>query len=43
MSPGQLEEGYGCTYRRVFSNRSIWRRRPANWGAVLPYLGMSYL
>jgi hypothetical protein len=43
MTQAQLEEGYAWAYRRVFSHRSIWRRRPAQWGAVLQYLGMSYL
>jgi radical SAM superfamily enzyme YgiQ (UPF0313 family) len=43
MSPEQLEEGYAWCYRRLFSHASIWRRRPANASAVLPYLAMSYL
>jgi len=43
MSPEQLEEGYAWCYRRLFSHRSIWRRRPADPASVLPYLGMSYL
>ncbi len=43
MSPAELEEGYSWAYRRVFSHRSIWRRRPERLAAVLPYLGMSYL
>jgi radical SAM superfamily enzyme YgiQ (UPF0313 family) len=43
MSPDQLMEGYAWCYRRLFSHRSIWRRRPADIAAVLPYLGMSYL
>ena len=30
-------------YRRLFSHASIWRRRPADWGAVAPYLASSYL
>jgi radical SAM superfamily enzyme YgiQ (UPF0313 family) len=43
MTPEELEAGYGWCYRRLFSHRSIWRRRPANARAVLPYLAMSYL
>ena len=43
MTPAQLEEGYAWIYRRLFSHRSIWRRRPADWRAVAPYLAMSYL
>jgi len=43
MSPEELEEGYAWMYRRLFSHTSIWRRRPADWRAVAPYLGMSYL
>ena len=30
-------------YRRLFSQASIWRRRPEDWRAVAPYLAMSYL
>lgn len=43
MSPEELEEGYAWIYRRLFSHASIWRRRPADWRAVAPYLAMSYL
>jgi radical SAM superfamily enzyme YgiQ (UPF0313 family) len=43
MTPEELERGYSWTYRRLFSHRSIWRRRPADWRAVAPYLAMSYL
>jgi radical SAM superfamily enzyme YgiQ (UPF0313 family) len=43
MSPDQLAEGYAWCYRRLFSHRSIWRRRPVDAHAVLPYLAMSYL
>jgi radical SAM superfamily enzyme YgiQ (UPF0313 family) len=39
----QLLEGYEQCYRRLFSHRSIWRRRPKDWRAVLSYLAMSYL
>jgi len=43
MTPEQLADGYACCYRRLFSHRSIWRRRPRDFQAVLPYLAMSYL
>lgn len=43
MTPAQLAEGYAWCYRRLFSTPSIWRRRPADWRAVPPYLAMSYL
>ncbi len=43
MTPDDLYRGYAWAYSRVFSHRSIWRRRPARLSAVLPYLGMSYL
>jgi radical SAM superfamily enzyme YgiQ (UPF0313 family) len=43
MSPAQLAEGYAYCYRRTFSHRSIWRRRPLDWRAVPPYLAMAYL
>ena len=43
MSPEELAEGYEWCYRRLFSHGSIWRRRPADPRAVLPYLAMSYL
>ncbi|MGH9592825.1 MAG: B12-binding domain-containing radical SAM protein, partial [Bryobacteraceae bacterium] len=43
MTPEELEQGYGWLYERLFSHRSIWRRRPQDWRAVAPYLGMSYL
>lgn len=43
MTPEQLAEGYADCYRRLFSHRSIWRRRPRDVQAVLPYLAMSYL
>jgi radical SAM superfamily enzyme YgiQ (UPF0313 family) len=43
MTPEQLADGYAYCYRRTFSHRSIWRRRPRDWRAVLPYLGMAYL
>ncbi|MBN9661210.1 MAG: B12-binding domain-containing radical SAM protein [Acidobacteria bacterium] len=43
MTPEELERGYAWLYERLFSHASIWRRRPADWRAVAPYLGMSYL
>src|SRR5450631_2850504 len=43
MSPEELEQGYAWMYQRLFSHASIWRRRPADWRAVAPYLAMSYL
>ncbi len=43
MTPEQLAQGYAWCYRRLFSHGSIWRRRPADLRAVLPYLAMSYL
>jgi radical SAM superfamily enzyme YgiQ (UPF0313 family) len=43
LTPDELAEGYAWCYRRLFSHRSIWRRRPADVRAVLPYLAMSYL
>ncbi len=43
MTPEQLEEGYRWLYRRVFSVRSIWARRPRDAGALLPYLAMAWL
>jgi radical SAM superfamily enzyme YgiQ (UPF0313 family) len=43
MTPDQLAEGYARCYERLFSFASIWKRRPGNAEAVLPYLAMSYL
>ncbi|MBI4578040.1 MAG: B12-binding domain-containing radical SAM protein [Planctomycetes bacterium] len=43
MSAAELEAGYAWCYRRVFSGASIWRRRPEDPSAVLPYLAMSTL
>lgn len=43
MTPEELEEGYIWCYRRLFSHRSIWRRRPEDLRSVLPYLAMSYM
>lgn len=43
MSPETLAAGYAWCYERLFSNASIWRRRPEDPGAWLAYLAMSYL
>jgi len=43
MSGEDLLNGYEECYRRLFSHRSIWRRRPKDWRAVPSYLAMSYL
>ncbi len=43
MTPQQLADGYAWCYRRLFSSRSIWRRRPLDRRAVPGYLAMSYL
>ena len=43
MTAEQLRAGYEWCYRRLFSHSSIWRRRPSDWRAVLPYIAMSYL
>jgi len=43
MTVEQLTEGYAWCYERLFSHASIWRRRPIDLRAVLPYLAMSYL
>ncbi|MCC7383060.1 MAG: B12-binding domain-containing radical SAM protein [Deltaproteobacteria bacterium] len=43
MSAEELFEGYAWAYRRIFSHRSIWCRRPERVSAIAPYLAMSYL
>lgn len=43
LTPEELLDGYAWCYERLFSHRSIWRRRPEDWRAVPPYLAMSYL
>lgn len=43
MTKDELARGYATCYRRLFSHGSIWRRRPDDVRAVLPYLAMSYL
>jgi radical SAM superfamily enzyme YgiQ (UPF0313 family) len=43
MRPDELEAGYAWLYRRVFTLRSIWARRPRQFPAVIPYVAMSLL
>jgi radical SAM superfamily enzyme YgiQ (UPF0313 family) len=43
MSTEELDRGYAWCYDRLFSHRSIWKRRPADPRAVPAYLAMSYL
>lgn len=43
MTPDELSLGYDWLYRRLFSLPCIWRRRPEQGAAVLPYLLMSLL
>jgi radical SAM superfamily enzyme YgiQ (UPF0313 family) len=43
MTVEQLAEGYAWCYRQLFSLDSIWRRRPRDASAVLPYLAMALL
>ncbi len=43
MTPEELERGYRWLYRRAFSLRSIWARRPRSLGAALAYLAMAIL
>ncbi len=43
MTAEELHAGYQWCYRRLFSQRSIWRRRPRDWRAAVPYFAMSYL
>jgi radical SAM superfamily enzyme YgiQ (UPF0313 family) len=43
MNAEELAAGYASCYQRLFSHASIWRRRPTDARAVLPYLAMSYL
>jgi radical SAM superfamily enzyme YgiQ (UPF0313 family) len=43
MTPEELHLGYDWLYRRLFSLASIWRRRPEQMSAILPYLAMSCL
>jgi radical SAM superfamily enzyme YgiQ (UPF0313 family) len=43
MTPEELLLGYDWLYRRLFSHRSIWRRRPAGWSALPAYFAGCYL
>jgi radical SAM superfamily enzyme YgiQ (UPF0313 family) len=43
MTPDELAAGYAWCYRRLFSHRSIWRRRPLDPLAAPAYLAMSCL
>lgn len=43
MTAEELQLGYDWLYRRLFSLKSIWARRPAQPAAVLPYMAMSIL
>src|SRR5262249_49528481 len=43
MSAEQLADGYAWCYRRLFTHRSIWARRPRDLGALPPYLAGAYL
>jgi radical SAM superfamily enzyme YgiQ (UPF0313 family) len=43
MTAEELEQGYAWMYWQLFSHASIWRRRPQDWRAVVPYMAMSYL
>ncbi len=43
MSAETLQQGYEWCYERLFSHRSIWKRRPESLAAVPPYIAMSYL
>jgi radical SAM superfamily enzyme YgiQ (UPF0313 family) len=43
LSPEELVQGYHWMYQHLFSLCSIWRRRPEDFRAVLPYLAMSLL
>jgi len=43
MTETTLAEGDAWLDRRLFSHASIWRRRPQDRRAVVPYLAMAYL
>jgi len=43
MTPEELEEGYAYCYRRLFSAKSIWVRRPKGISATAAYLAMTWL
>ena len=43
LTPRELLLGYDWLYRRLFSHRSIWRRRPATAMGALTYFAGCYL
>lgn len=43
MSARELHAGYEWCYKRLFTLRSIWRRRPVRRSEVLPFVAMSLL
>ncbi|MFA5193191.1 MAG: radical SAM protein [Verrucomicrobiia bacterium] len=43
LTPDELALGYDWLYRRLFSPASIWRRRPSQAAALLPYLAGCFL
>ena len=43
LTPEELLHGYHWMYQHLFSLGSIWRRRPEDARAVLPYIAMSLL
>lgn len=43
LTPDELELGYDWLYRRLFSHRSIWARRPGSWSDLPTYLAGAYL
>lgn len=43
LTPEELALGYDWLYRRLFSPASIWRRKPAQASALLPYLAGCFL
>ncbi len=43
MTPEDLEAGYRYCYERIFSHRSIWKRRPRELAPLYSYLAMTYL
>jgi hypothetical protein len=42
LTPEELQAGYASCYRRLFSRRSIWKRRPRDLRAIPSHLVMSY-
>jgi len=43
MTPEQLKQGYDRVYQRLFSFRSIWKRRPVKASSVPAYLAATLL